>query len=461
MSGSNEVKTGRRAVLTTATAPAPTSASSTAHTGKEGSKAGSTAGTATAPPPSKKSAADSTTAGEAKLKATSAAVSSETVEPTGTSVESKAAGGEADPTESPVPTGGDAASGAVDYTSKYGGRQVEKFINVPTTLVGLLLSKRPKAKSTTINQMQVMTHTIISKMLPTGLGAGSGQGVEGTYAPAEGPGSADAAAAETVVGTDGDAANDPVEVTDGVGTGEDQEVSSEEESESDEDSDGSDEEAEGDAEGAGETVEGQDGQERQEGATAATAPKSAAERAEDEVKRRAIAESERLGYVVFRVLGYHEENVDTVIGALQEIIGGERIGQVCEKLKVAAQKLQWPPNRLPPKWLRQKGEGGEVITKARKERPTKVRDPTARPKGSRLRRTDDQGEGTGVTSGDGAEDGGEGGAGVSSRYRGKNPRPPRGPPKEPREGGKERREAKEPRARPPKDSSGASAAAEA
>ncbi len=43
--------------------------------------------------------------------------------------------------------------------------RVERTIEVPSTLVGLLLSKKPKTKVTILNQMQHMTHTIISKII--------------------------------------------------------------------------------------------------------------------------------------------------------------------------------------------------------------------------------------------------------------------------------------------------------
>jgi hypothetical protein len=145
----------------------------------------------------------------------------------------------------------------------------------------------------------------------------------------------------------------------------------------------------------------------------------------DDVKRRAIAESERLGYVVFRVLGFHEENVRAVVKALQDIIDGERIALVCEKLKTESVKLQWPPHRQPPKWARDPAERREP--RARKERTakpadgddrprlSKVQDPLRPTKSSRLRRVND-GEG------DGAEREGAAEGEVSSRYRGKNPR---------------------------------------
>jgi hypothetical protein len=159
-----------------------------------------------------------------------------------------------------------------------------------------------------------------------------------------------------------------------------------------------------------------------------TRPVDADAAAVDEVKRRAIAESERLGYVVFRVLGFHEENVRAVVKALQDIIDGERIALVCEKLKTESVKLQWPPHRQPPKWARDPSERREP--RVRKERaakpgedgnrprPSKVRDPLRPPKSSRLRRAND-GEG------DAADADAEGNAAdgeVSSRYRGKNPR---------------------------------------
>eukprot|EP01034_Spumella_vulgaris_P029732 gene29732-36826_t len=44
-------------------------------------------------------------------------------------------------------------------------RKFEKSIEVPSTLVGLLLSKKPRTKITTLNVIQSMTHTIISKII--------------------------------------------------------------------------------------------------------------------------------------------------------------------------------------------------------------------------------------------------------------------------------------------------------
>jgi hypothetical protein len=486
------VKTGRRSVLATGTAPAPPASvqtskkpatdvgSATPVEGAAASKSTSVPAHGERPLQGDVRARDAGR-GVAKTAAsqpgTSAAASTAESTARGTSTATPAS--ETDPSSGAATGTTDPAGDPVDHTAKYAGRQVEKFINVPTTLVGLLLSKRPKAKSTTINQIQVMTHTIISKMLPTGLDGAGADATSGTGTEAvEGEGgdqedNTGKEAAEVALAGDDVA---PVNEKEADNDAADEEVDEGESSEDEKDGDSEDggeegaeeakqgeDEKEGEGEGSGDNADVGGSVVATDGGTEAATEGLAApgaERVVDEAKRRAIAESERLGYVVFRVLGYHEENVDTVIQALQDIIGGERIAQVCERLRVTAQKLQWPPNKPPPKWLRQ-AQGGDVReAKLRKDRPLKTRD-TLRPKSSRLRRSDDQGDGGDA---EGEPEGTEGVPGVSSRYRGKNPRPReqlqgdgaeavaggpvvgkrpvRGPPREPRE----------PRARPPRES---------
>jgi hypothetical protein len=313
---------------------------------------------------------------------------------------------------------------------------VEEFINVPTSLVGLLLSKRPKAKSTTINMIQVMTHTIISKMLPAGV-ADEGKAPLNKDVPDSAPG-LELGSADSVDGG-GDrrrrTASDPA-AEQGVS---DEEADSGSES-GDEASESGGDEDEGEDEeieevkpeatgaGAGGEVEANglvDGAEQGQGPSSEVAPGAAdavnadAAAVVDEVKRRAIAESERLGYVVFRVLGFHEENVRVVVRALQDIIDGERIALVCEKLKTVSVKLQWPPHRQPPKWASaerrepraRKERAAKPGDEDERPRPSKVRDPLRPPKSSRARRVDGDGDGGDAPEGE-----------VSSRYRGKNPR---------------------------------------
>lgn len=489
-----EIKTAGRRVQPTGTAPAPPSREPmltrvTAMTSTAATSTGTAGATTAAAVPVKTAASKS--AGETATTQPKASAASTATSATTTTTASAAATAakegdtQASATAEKTPEAGESAVEAGDADSevaKAPARQFEKFINVPTTLVGLLLSKRAKAKTTNINQMQVMTHTIISKMLPAGLEGASPTGKDGDGTDAavlEGEG-------QDANGGNTEAVND------------DDSSSADSDSDEDEDSESSDGDAsQGNGEGdgtdegrsrtdvadsaaatdggtsVGATTDGPDGGDGTETAKDTGAVKTAAELAEEDIKRRAIAESERLGYVVFRVLGYHEQNVDTVLQALQDIIAGERIAVVCDKLKITSRTLPWPPNRQPPKWKREAGVPG-AEGKVRKERPVKVRDPL-RPKSTRLRRTDADGDG-----GEGAAAAVEGegdGAGavpaVSSRYRGKTPRTreqlqadraaaaesggkplkrsaPRGPPREPREPRerKEPREPREPRSKP-------------
>lgn len=388
--------------------------------------------------------------------------------------------------------------------------KLEKIINIPTTLVGLLLSKRPKAKNTTINVIQLMTHTIISKLPPAGIQLGSGADVDA--AKAEG----DEQTAEAALVVDGDAVKETVDGADTLQKGDKaaeatrrrRAVSDEDGGEagsgdgsSDTEGDGSDDsiggsdsasdddlEQESDegefvdaatdpaastapaftAEAAGEAAEvpADEQAEGTDGAAAEAVSGAAAGSLEDRknLKKLMIAESEKLGFVSFRVVGYYQENVDMVVEALENIIKGDRIMEVTEKLRTDARSLKWPPKDA----LREKRplaerkerfdktgvprERPERAERVDGERPSKFksRDPD-RVKAPRPIKRRDYGTTEDGPAAEGAGAAGEGVGGAAegtervSRYKGKKPfrevdpadpsasgppkRVPRGPPK--------------------------------
>ena len=277
--------------------------------------------------------------------------------------------------------------------------KIEKVVNIPTTLVGLLLSKRPKSTVTTINSIQVMTHTIISKLPPAGFVSnlpttavevgkeGEKERMQEEVVEGQGEGLSESNSEKVRrrrLGSEESAGKGEDE--EGSESGSEDEGSDESESESESscgteatEGSGSSKDNEGEVkvvkEGGDVKVESVEsnsdkiieeekkeipfieGEEKKEdaptgteaeagvGAEEVVVVKTPEQLAREAEKKRMIEESERLGYVPFRVLGYHEDNVDAVITAIEEIIAGRRIGEVMEELKLRAKKLQWPPHR--------------------------------------------------------------------------------------------------------------------
>lgn len=301
--------------------------------------------------------------------------------------------------------------------------KVERVINIPTTLVGLLLSKRPKAKNTTINVIQQMTHTIISKMPPAGMAAGAGElAVESQAtditstdratekkvdeeAPATEDGPSSAGRRRRAVSGDeeavrGDEGNESDSESGSESSRSDRSDSESSESESDSDGEGEDSGDEGEfvdasaspvdasssaatttpksAEGVEGPVEGavERADEVEAEASSKSGPLSAIHEERKNLKKRMIAESEKLGFVSFRVVGYHQENVDMVVEALESIIKGDRIMEVTDQLKISARSLKWPPKealRVSERPLR------KVRAEREPREPREARDGTTRP----------------------------------------------------------------------------------
>lgn len=370
-------------------------------------------------------------------------------------------------------TAGAGADGAEDSAAAAVPRapavKQEKIINIPTTLVGLLLSKRPKAKSTTINVIQQMTHTVISKMPPAGILPGRAGAASSPSEPGEGkdsagdttaPGAVSAGAGVEVEGSavegggdveaekegeagsskttrrrrtvseedggtesDGESADSTSTDAEEGGEGDGDDVSTEEsiggsDIESEDDLEGSDEENFVDATtepvtflpasvsekeaGVALSVEFGVHQDEKEGgadekaeagvetaveadvegdvittATAAAVPAATSDgtvapvvavEERKTLKMLMIAESERLGFVSFRVVGYFPENVDMVVEALQSIIRGDRIMEVMEKLRADSRGLKWPPKDA----LRKERFDKNDALRERPERPERV-----------------------------------------------------------------------------------------
>jgi len=226
-----------------------------------------------------------------------------------------------------------ATDNAANSDSKVGdekvkGEKIEKAVDVPSTLVGLLLSRGPQPNAVTvINQVQRLTSTFISKILSPKYTGKKITPKRRTAVPSPGPPALPKAP-----------------------------VSRKRETNS---IDGHEDEDE-------EHVEDH---KEEEGAGGEEAVESKPEEEEEE---------EEVYPVTFRIFSFAEENVDAAVAILQRMIAGDRIREVLDQARILTRGLQQFSDRISELYP----------SSVPRDRPARPQGSEERPSGGRHRPTD-------------------------------------------------------------------------
>lgn len=247
----------------------------------------------------------------------------------------------------------------------------ERPIQIPGSLVGLLLTKPPHGKKQSVlNQIQLATSTVISKVvqgtteLGTAGGEGYGYGLVNVNAKANASASAsgptidededDGDDIDVIVGGHGHSVDDAgAQVSSGRrrrGRGHTRSSDSEEDSSDSDSDDSSSTNSDGDDSGAEvEEVEGEEEENKEDGEDKTPEVGQSVGEGEEASKAEeggvavvvasTAANANPNDPVTFRVIGFELENIELAIESLRKIIGGQHIYEVLAQLKIDSKIL--------------------------------------------------------------------------------------------------------------------------
>lgn len=207
---------------------------------------------------------------------------------------------------------------------------VVKLVDIPSSLVGYLLARKPVSKFSAINSIQYSTQTIISKIIKSDKVAVDGKSGASTEK--------ETATKTSAEETDATAATN----SGAVKSSQRRRALSQDDEDSDVDSEDSEDQTEAQKDEPLPELEDDDA----DGDDDSAAFHDAVTDLPGESKEKINSESDEP--VTFKVSGSYEINVDTAIDAINRVIKGERIKEVTDNLRITAKSLPRRPNGKKP-----------------------------------------------------------------------------------------------------------------